>query len=96
MLLSLLPISDDFPESTGVKRIVQALNANVWSSVEMKDGEMTLTCIVAYSPKDLMSFYVCMIDHLYLSYRAQSGIWSDEQFGGLQTQQPTELPGSTS
>lgn len=29
---------DDFPESTGVKRIVQALNANVWSSVEMKDG----------------------------------------------------------
>lgn len=35
--------SDDFPESTGVKRIVQALNANVWSSVEMKDGEMTTT-----------------------------------------------------
>lgn len=32
--------SDDFPESTGVKRIVQALNANVWSSVEMKDGKM--------------------------------------------------------
>ncbi|XP_034032296.1 alpha- and gamma-adaptin-binding protein p34 [Thalassophryne amazonica] len=29
---------DDFPESTGVKRILQALNANVWSSVEMKDG----------------------------------------------------------
>lgn len=29
---------DDFPESTGVKRIVQALNANVWSSVKMKDG----------------------------------------------------------
>ncbi|XP_037110356.1 alpha- and gamma-adaptin-binding protein p34 [Syngnathus acus] len=29
---------DDFPESTGVKRIVQALNANVWTSVEMKDG----------------------------------------------------------
>ncbi|CAL8373605.1 unnamed protein product [Arctogadus glacialis] len=28
---------DDFPESTGVKRILQALNANVWSSVEMKD-----------------------------------------------------------
>ncbi len=33
---------DDFPESTGVKRIVQALNANVWSSVEMKDGEIVL------------------------------------------------------
>lgn len=32
---------DDFPESTGVKRIIQALNANVWSSVQMKDGEMT-------------------------------------------------------
>lgn len=32
--------SDDFPESTGVKRIIQALNANVWSSVEMKDGEL--------------------------------------------------------
>ncbi|CAN9499358.1 unnamed protein product [Ophioblennius macclurei] len=29
---------DDFPESTGVKRIIQALNANVWTSVEMKDG----------------------------------------------------------
>ncbi|CAL1595775.1 unnamed protein product [Knipowitschia caucasica] len=28
---------DDFPESTGVKRIVQALNANVWSNVEMKN-----------------------------------------------------------
>ncbi|XP_048024440.1 alpha- and gamma-adaptin-binding protein p34 [Megalobrama amblycephala] len=28
---------DDFPESTGIKRILQALNANVWSSVEMKD-----------------------------------------------------------
>ncbi|NXO53030.1 AAGAB protein, partial [Aramus guarauna] len=27
---------DDFPESTGVKRIVQALNANVWSNVVMK------------------------------------------------------------
>ena len=34
--------TDDFPESTGVKRIVQALNANVWSSVEMKDGEVWL------------------------------------------------------
>nr|XP_013801887.1 PREDICTED: alpha- and gamma-adaptin-binding protein p34 [Apteryx mantelli mantelli] len=29
---------DDFPESTGVKRIVQALNANVWSNVVMKSG----------------------------------------------------------
>ncbi|XP_006628802.1 alpha- and gamma-adaptin-binding protein p34 [Lepisosteus oculatus] len=28
---------DDFPESTGVKRIVQALNANMWSNMEMKD-----------------------------------------------------------
>lgn len=28
---------DDFPDSTGVRRIIQALNANVWSSVEMKD-----------------------------------------------------------
>ncbi|XP_071610228.1 alpha- and gamma-adaptin-binding protein p34 [Heliangelus exortis] len=27
---------DDFPESTGVKRILQALNANVWSNVVMK------------------------------------------------------------
>lgn len=27
---------DDFPESTGVKRIVQALNANVWSNMDMK------------------------------------------------------------
>ncbi|XP_021063122.1 alpha- and gamma-adaptin-binding protein p34 isoform X3 [Mus pahari] len=27
---------DDFPESTGVRRIVQALNANVWSNVVMK------------------------------------------------------------
>ncbi|XP_054497948.2 alpha- and gamma-adaptin-binding protein p34 isoform X1 [Agelaius phoeniceus] len=31
---------DDFPESTGVKRIVQALNANVWSNVLMK-GDRT-------------------------------------------------------
>lgn len=28
---------DDFPESTGVKRIVQALNANVWSNAVMKN-----------------------------------------------------------
>lgn len=34
-------LADDFPESTGVKRIVQALNANVWTSVQMKDGEVT-------------------------------------------------------
>ena len=34
-------LPDDFPESTGVKRIIQALNANVWSSVKMKDGKMT-------------------------------------------------------
>lgn len=27
---------DDFPESTGVKRIVQALNANVWANARMK------------------------------------------------------------
>lgn len=37
--LSLLPLLDDFPESTGIKRIIQALNANVWSNVKMKDGE---------------------------------------------------------
>ncbi|XP_059553401.1 alpha- and gamma-adaptin-binding protein p34 isoform X4 [Myotis daubentonii] len=30
-------IKHDFPESTGVKRIVQALNANVWSNVVMKN-----------------------------------------------------------
>lgn len=35
----LLSLADDFPESTGVKRIVQALNANVWSNVVMKNGE---------------------------------------------------------
>ncbi|XP_049634241.1 alpha- and gamma-adaptin-binding protein p34 isoform X1 [Suncus etruscus] len=28
---------DDFPESTGVKRIVQALNANVWPNAVMKN-----------------------------------------------------------
>uniref|UniRef100_A0A1W7RJP7 Alpha-and gamma-adaptin-binding protein p34-like protein n=1 Tax=Agkistrodon contortrix contortrix TaxID=8713 RepID=A0A1W7RJP7_AGKCO len=28
---------DDFPESTGVKRIIQALNANIWSNVVMKN-----------------------------------------------------------
>ncbi|XP_018408332.1 PREDICTED: alpha- and gamma-adaptin-binding protein p34 [Nanorana parkeri] len=30
---------DDFPESIGVTRIVQALNANVWSNVEMKNEQ---------------------------------------------------------
>lgn len=39
-LLCLLPLLDDFPESTGIKRIIQALNANVWSNVMMKDGEI--------------------------------------------------------
>ncbi|KAM9183347.1 alpha- and gamma-adaptin-binding protein p34 isoform 3-T3 [Dugong dugon] len=33
---------DDFPESTGVKRIVQALNANVWSNVVMKNGSQSI------------------------------------------------------
>lgn len=36
--MSLSFVLDDFPESTGVKRIVQALNANVWSNVVMKSG----------------------------------------------------------
>ena len=40
LFVYLLCFPDDFPESTGVKRILQALNANVWSSVEMKDGEI--------------------------------------------------------
>ncbi|KAG8574948.1 hypothetical protein GDO81_009396 [Engystomops pustulosus] len=30
---------DDFPESTGVTRIIQALNANIWSNVEMKSEQ---------------------------------------------------------
>lgn len=36
---------DDFPESTGIKRIIQALNANVWSNVKMKDGEETVVVL---------------------------------------------------
>ncbi|PIO37044.1 hypothetical protein AB205_0185110 [Aquarana catesbeiana] len=31
--------TDDFPESVGVTRIIQALNANVWSNVEMKNEQ---------------------------------------------------------
>lgn len=68
-VLSVLPSSDDFPESTGVKRIVQALNANVWSSVEMKDGEMTspVQLPIALSPDFIIYLYVCMAcDSLYL------------------------------
>lgn len=66
--LSLLPLSDDFPESTGVKRIVQALNANVWTSVEMKDGEMTSICLAfALSSDNLIYLCACMLsDCLYL------------------------------
>lgn len=56
-LVSLLPLSDDFPESTGVKRIVQALNANVWSSVEMKDGEMAPLKQLLLS---LFTLHLCM------------------------------------
>jgi len=41
LFFNIYPV-DDFPESTGIKRILQALNANVWSSVEMKDGEIVL------------------------------------------------------
>lgn len=43
--LSLLPLLDDFPESTGIKRIIQALNANVWSNVMMKDGKITTAVV---------------------------------------------------
>lgn len=59
------PWSDDFPESTGVKRIVQALNANVWTSVEMKDGEMTAVQLPITSLPDLL--YLCMYVTVYIS-----------------------------
>lgn len=62
-------LSDDFPESTGVKRIVQALNANVWSSVEMKDGEMTspVQLPIALSNDYIIYLCVCVVcDSLYL------------------------------
>ncbi|KAM4747860.1 alpha- and gamma-adaptin-binding protein p34 [Rhinophrynus dorsalis] len=46
---------DDFPESTGVTRIVQALNANVWSNVEMKSeqafGIFSSLAAVNHSPE---------------------------------------------
>ncbi|KAM9312672.1 alpha- and gamma-adaptin-binding protein p34 [Gastrophryne carolinensis] len=46
---------DDFPESTGVTRIVQALNANVWSNVEMKNeqsyGIFSSLAAVNHSPE---------------------------------------------
>lgn len=59
---SLLSLSDDFPESTGVKRIVQALNANVWSSVEMKDGAiLPIQLPIALFPDYLIYLCVCML-----------------------------------
>lgn len=51
---------DDFPESTGIKRIIQALNANVWSNVMMKDGEITtVSCNVYVVYAWLMSVCLC-------------------------------------
>ena len=39
---------DDLPESTGVKPIVQALNANVWSNVVMKnERNQGLNCLTS-------------------------------------------------
>lgn len=81
--MPLLPLSDDFPESTGVKRIIQALNANVWSSVQMKDGAMTP--VQSHIPPVFWLFNVSvnmyvfiLYDCLYLFARTQSRLWSDE------------------
>lgn len=58
--LCLLSLLDDFPESTGIKRIIQALNANVWSNVMMKDGEITtVSCNVYVVYAWLMSVCLC-------------------------------------
>lgn len=86
MLIHTSFLLDDFPESTGVKRIIQALNANVWSSVQMKDGEMTPVQLPSFHVSVCM--YVSMVCVCLYFVRTQSRLWSDEQFGSLQAQQP--------
>uniref|UniRef100_A0A8C4ZUW3 Alpha and gamma adaptin binding protein n=1 Tax=Gadus morhua TaxID=8049 RepID=A0A8C4ZUW3_GADMO len=61
---------DDFPESTGVKRILQALNANVWSSVEMKDehnqGFGLMSSLVANRHNTFRSGANPPVSHIYV------------------------------
>ena len=43
LIVYLVFFSDDFPETTGVKRIVQSLHAHMWPNLEMK-GSNALIC----------------------------------------------------
>lgn len=83
-------LSDDFPESTGVKRIVQALNANVWTSVQMKDGEVTSHWNSTLDFESC-SLYVHWRWIVSVLVRTQSRLWSNDEFGCVQTQQSTLL-----
>lgn len=83
LTMFLLPLSDDFPESTGVKRIIQALNANVWSSVQMKDGAMTpvqshVAPVFWIFNVSVNMYAFVLYDCSYLFVRTQSRLWSDE------------------
>lgn len=48
----LLLFPDDFEETTGIKRIIQALHAHTWSNLEMKGIKYSL-----YSNKVFVIFY---------------------------------------
>ncbi|XP_073922374.1 alpha- and gamma-adaptin-binding protein p34 isoform X2 [Castor canadensis] len=67
---------DDFPESTGVKRIVQALNANVWSNVVMKNDRnqsFSLLSSLAGANHSIASAETCHSEpHLPAAERADS------------------------
>ncbi|XP_008570726.1 PREDICTED: alpha- and gamma-adaptin-binding protein p34 [Galeopterus variegatus] len=79
---------DDFPESTGVKRIVQALNANVWSNVVMKNDRnqgFSLLNSLAGTTHSIGSSETCHSEQPHLPAADRTESVSDHRGGASNT-----------
>ncbi|XP_044923545.1 alpha- and gamma-adaptin-binding protein p34 isoform X2 [Mustela putorius furo] len=79
---------DDFPESTGVKRIVQALNANVWSNVVMKNDRnqgFSLLSSLAGANHSIGSADMCASEQPHLPAAARTESLLDHRGGASNT-----------
>ncbi|XP_030879956.1 alpha- and gamma-adaptin-binding protein p34 isoform X2 [Leptonychotes weddellii] len=80
--------NDDFPESTGVKRIVQALNANVWSNVVMKNDRnqgFSLLSSLAGANHSIGSAETCLSERPRLPAAARTEALLDHWGGASNT-----------
>ncbi|XP_049761625.1 alpha- and gamma-adaptin-binding protein p34 isoform X3 [Elephas maximus indicus] len=89
---------DDFPESTGVKRIVQALNANIWSNVVMKNDrrcQHSLKCppdtrsslFISISLQPIVQSLPCLMSCLQEWFLS----WANRRFGDLDPRDSSSL-----